>query len=159
MINYDYQYVSLFSLFLEFNIHKASEIMEFPKKNVRQYELQVVDATPFVGGNLKKGDKMFFSAMTQKLDDYEQYESEVWKPTFEREILRNNYRWWGLTKIVNRNDSAYKKPTHLVWNIPVDNGKPFMEDEDYMSGKMRSMADDYRESSGGNELILVYSTN
>ena len=34
-----------------------------------------------------------------------------------------------------------------------------MEDEDYMSGKMRSMADDYRESSGGNELMLVYSTN
>ena len=55
------------------------------KKQVRQYELQVVDATPFVGGDLKKGDKMSYAAMTQKLDDYEQYESEVWKPMFERE--------------------------------------------------------------------------
>ena len=34
-------------------------------------------ATPFVGGDLKKGDKMSYAAMTQKLDDYEQYESEV----------------------------------------------------------------------------------
>ena len=129
------------------------------KKQVRQYELQVVDATPFVGGDLKKGDKMSYAAMTQKLDDYEQYESEVWKPMFEREILRNNFRWWGLTKIVNRNDSAYKKPTHLVWNIPVKNGKPFMEDENFMARKMRSMMDDYREMSPGNELSLVYSTN
>ena len=136
-------------------LKKGSQI----KKQVRQYELQVVDATPFVGGDLKKGDKMSYAAMTQKLDDYEQYESEVWKPMFEREILRNNFRWWGLTKIVNRNDSAYKKPTHLVWNIPVENGKPFMEDEDYMSRKMRSMMDDYREMSPGNELTLVYSTN
>ena len=128
------------------------------KKEVRQYELQFLDATPFVG-ELRIGDKMNFAAMTQKRDDYEEYESNVWKPVFEREILRNNFRWWGLTKIVNRNDSAYKKPTHLVWNIPVENGKPFMEDEDYMSRKMRSMMDDYREMSPGNELTLVYSTN
>ena len=138
------------------NIVKKGDMI---KKEVRQYQLQVVDATPFVGGDLEKGDKMSYAAMTQKLDDYEQYESEVWKPMFEREILRNNFRWWGLTKIVNRNDSAYKNPTHLVWNIPVDNGKPFMEDKDYMSRKMRSMMDDYRESSAGNELTLMYSTN
>ena len=129
------------------------------KKEVRQYTIQLIDATPLAGGNLKIGDKMYFGTMSQKLDDYEKYESEVWKPVFEREILRNNFRWWGLTKIVNRNDSAYKKPTHLVWNIPVENGKPFMEDEDYMSRKMRSMMDDYREMSPGNELTLVYSTN
>ena len=30
---------------------------------------------------------MYFGTMSQKLDDYEKYESEVWKPVFEREIL------------------------------------------------------------------------
>ena len=55
------------------------------KKEVRQYELQFLDATPFVG-ELRIGDKMNFAAMTQKRDDYEEYESNVWKPVFEREI-------------------------------------------------------------------------
>ena len=57
------------------------------KKEVRQYTIQLIDATPLAGGNLKIGDKMYFGTMSQKLDDYEKYESEVWKPVFEREIL------------------------------------------------------------------------
>ena len=39
------------------------------KKEVRQYELEFLDGTPFVG-ELKIGDKMSFAAMTQKRDDY-----------------------------------------------------------------------------------------
>ena len=130
------------------------------KKEVRQYQIQWLDATPFVG-ELKIGDKMSFAAMTQKLDDYEEYESEVWKPVFEREILRNNHRWWALTKIAKRNESAYKEPTHLVWNIGVSNGKPFVEDDDFMSKAMRSekMRDEYRNMSNANELTLIYKTN
>ena len=130
------------------------------KKEVRQYELQFLDATPFVG-ELKIGDKMNFSAMTQKRDDYEEYESKVWKPVFEREILRNNFRWWALTKIAKRNESAYKGPTHLVWNIGVENGKSFIQDDDFISKTMRSgkMMDEYRNMSNTNELTLVYKTN
>ena len=129
------------------------------KKEVRQYTIQLIDATPFVGGTLKKGDKMNFATMRQKLEDYEKYESEVWKPVFEREILRNNFRWWALTKIVNRNDPAYQEATHFVWNIPAQNSQPFVEENDYKSNKMMSMMDDYREMSSPSELTLVYSTD
>ena len=90
------------------NIVKKGDMI---KKEVRQYQIQWLDATPFVG-ELKIGDKMSFAAMTQKLDDYEEYESEVWKPVFEREILRNNHRWWALTKIAKRNESV--SYTHLT---------------------------------------------
>mgnify|MGYP003314653048 CR=1 FL=1 len=51
----------------------------------------------------------------KKLDDYEKYESEVWKPVFEREILRNNHRWWAVTKIVDRNDLAYQNATPVSY--------------------------------------------
>ena len=69
------------------------------KKEVRQYTIQLIDATPLAGGNLKIGDKMYFGTMSQKLDDYEKYESEVWKPVFEEkflEIITDG----GITKIV-----------------------------------------------------------
>ena len=130
------------------------------KKEVRQYELQFLDATPFVG-ELRIGDKMNFAAMTQKRDDYEEYESKVWKPVFEREILRNNFRWWAITKIAKRNEPAYKNPTHLVWNIGVQNGKPWVQEDDFISNTMRSeeMVDKYRTMSNPNELTLVYKTN
>ena len=130
------------------------------KKEVRQYELQFLDATPFVG-ELRIGDKMNFAAMTQKRDDYEEYESNVWKPVFEREILRNNFRWWAITKIAKRNEPAYKNPTHLVWNIGVQNGKPWVQEDNFISKTMRSeeMMDKYRTMSNPNELTLVYKTN
>ena len=131
------------------------------KKQDRQYLIQLTDATAFAGGDLKKGDKMSFVTMTQKEDDYEQYESEVWKPVFEREILRNNFRWWAFTKIVDRNESAYQKPTHFVWNISVKNAKPFIEVDDFQSIKMQSegMMDSYREMSEPSELTLIDLTN
>jgi hypothetical protein len=104
---------------------------------------------------------MSFVTMTQKESDYEQYESEVWKPVFEREILRNNFRWWALTKIVDRNEPAYQKPTHFVWNISVKNAKPFIEENNFQSIKMQSesMMDSYREMSEPSELTLVDITN
>jgi hypothetical protein len=131
------------------------------KKQDRQYSIQLIDATVFTGGDLKKGDKMSFVTMTQKEGDYEQYESEVWKPVFEREILRNNFRWWALTKIVDRNEPAYQKPTHFVWNISVKNAKPFIEENNFHSIKMQSesMMDSYREMSEPSELTLVDITN
>jgi len=131
------------------------------KKQDRQYSIQLIDATVFTGGDLKKGDKMSFATMTQKQDDYEQYESEVWKPVFEREVLRNNHRWWALTKIVERNEPAYQNATHFVWNISVKNPKPFLNEDDYKSIKMQSesMRDSYRQMSEPSELTLVDITN
>ena len=139
------------------NIVKKGDAL---KKEVRQYELEFLDATPFVG-ELKIGDKMSFAPMIQKRDDYEEYESNVWKPVFEREILRNNHRWWAITKIAKRNEPAYKNPTHLVWNIGVQNGKPFIQDDDFMSKTMRSeeMRDEYRTMSDPDEITLIYKTN
>ena len=126
------------------------------KKQVRTYTIQLLDATAFTGGDLKKGDKMSYVAMTQLKDDYEEYESKIWKPSFEKEILRNNFRWWALTKIVDRNEAAYKPLTHIVWNIGVENPRDFIDEDDYATRQMKSMMDSYRNMSRANELTLVY---
>ena len=141
------------------SIRKIVQSEQKIKRQVRSYTLQMVDATPLVGGDIKIGDKMSFATMSQKEDDYEEYESNVWKPYFLDEIMRNNHRWWALTKIVDRNENAYKKPSHLVWNIGVENPKEFLIKDDFISNKMRGMMDTFREMGNAQELTLIYKTN
>ena len=141
------------------SIRKIVQSEQKIKKQVRSYTLQIVDATPLVGGDIKIGDKMRFATMSQKEDDYEEYESNVWKPYFLDEVMRNNHRWWALTKIVDRNENAYKKPSHIVWNIGVENPKEFLIKDDFISNKMRGMMDTYREMGNAQDLTLIYKTN
>ena len=141
------------------SIRKIVQSEQKIKRQVRSYTLQIVDATPLVGGDIKIGDKMSFATMSQKEDDYEEYESNVWKPYFLDEVMRNNHRWWALTKIVDRNENAYKKPSHLVWNIGVENPKEFLIKDDFISNKMRGMMDTYREMGKTQELTLIYKTD
>ena len=141
------------------SIRKIVQSEQKIKRQVRSYTLQIVDATPLVGGDIKIGDKMSFATMSQKEDDYEEYESNVWKPYFLDEVMRNNHRWWALTKIVDRNENAYKKSSHLVWNIGVENPKEFLIKDDFISNKMRGMMDTYREMGNAQDLTLIYKTN
>ena len=141
------------------SIRKIVQSEQKIKRQVRSYTLQIVDATPLVGGDIKIGDKMSFATMSQKEDDYEEYESNVWKPYFLDEVMRNNHRWWALTKIVDRNENAYKKPSHIVWNIGVENPKEFLIKDDFISNKMRGMMDTYREMGNAQDLTLIYKTN
>ena len=76
--------------------------------------------------------------MTQKRCDYQQYESNFRKSVFEKKILRNNFILWVITKIANRNDPAYINPRYLVWDIGVQNGKPSIQEGDFISNTMLS---------------------
>ena len=52
-----------------------------------------------------------------KTDDFEQYESEVYKPLIEKEILQGNHRWWALSKIYERTDNSYENITHMFFSL------------------------------------------
>ena len=54
----------------------------------RRYCLQLIDATPLTGGDPKIGDKMEGDGMIQKQDDYENFESYVYKPIFLDEVMK-----------------------------------------------------------------------
>ena len=55
-----------------------------------------------------------------KSDDFEQYESEVYKPLIEKEILKGNHRYWALSRIYERTENAYEDITHMFFNIGVE---------------------------------------
>ena len=86
----------------------------------RNYHLVGIDATIWAGGDLKPGDKMGLLGTIAKSDDFESYESEVYKPLVEKEILKGNHRYWGLTRIYERTENAYGDITHMFFNVGVE---------------------------------------
>jgi hypothetical protein len=87
-----------------------------PWKERRSYTIQVVDATITAGGSVKPGDKASISLMNKKTDDFENYETQVWKPVAEKNILSGNLRQWVLAKLINKTDNAYDGWTHFVFD-------------------------------------------
>ena len=128
------------------------------KKQVRTYHLQLMDATPITGGNIKVGDKMTFAPMIQKTEDYEKVESYIAKPYFLNQVMNGKHRWWAFTKIINRNDEAYDNITHVAWNIGIPNVKhdPYVRENEFIEKVLSDKISSSRESLGGQELTLMY---
>lgn len=91
----------------------------------RNYHLEGVDSTIWAGGELEPGDRMSLMSTIAKSDDFETWESEVAKPLIEKAILDGNHRWWRLSKIYERTETAYKGTTHMFFNIGVQDGEGF----------------------------------
>ena len=91
------------------------------EKERRSYVLKVVDATIRAGGKIKKGDKASINLMNKKNDDFEKYETEVWKPVAEKNILSGNLRQWILVEAIDRTENAYDNWTHFAWNLRAEN--------------------------------------
>ena len=85
----------------------------------RNYHVEGVSWTILAGGDLKPGDRMSITSTIAKSDDFESWESEIIKPMVEKEILMGQHRYWGLAKIYERTDNAYKNATHMFFNIGV----------------------------------------
>ena len=86
-------------------IKKMQTAWQAPRKQTRIYHQEVVDQIPIIGGDFQPGDEIYFNVMTQKNEDYEQFESEVWPVVAER-VINMQHRWWVLSKILDRSEDA-----------------------------------------------------
>ena len=128
------------------------------KKEVRTYHIQAIDATPFTGGDLKIGEKINMGAMVQKSDDYEQMESNIWKPYVLEQVKNGLHRGWALTKIINRGETSNKEVTHFTFNIPVEGAEwpPYFVENEFVTKKLTDMMFNSRSAPyGGAELTLM----
>merc|ERR1711991_31755 len=87
----------------------------------RSYVLKLVDATILAGGDVKPGDQVTINFMTKKTDDFENYETKVWKPQAEKNILLGNLRQWALVEAIGRSDNARTGWSHMVFNLQANN--------------------------------------
>ena len=94
------------------------------------------------------------NVMSKKSDDFENYETMVWKPIAEDNILKGNIRQWILAKVVQKSDNAYDW-SHMAWNLRTGSNE-----YDVPSGfewdKMWEGINSSRDMMDSTELTLVY---
>ena len=128
------------------------------KKEARTYQIQVLDATPFTGGDLKIGEKINMGAMIQKSDDYEQMESNIYKPYVLEQVKNGLHRGWAFAKIIDKSENAFNDITHFTFNIPVEGAKwpAFFVENEFITKKLTNMMMNSRDTPyGGAELTLM----
>ena len=128
------------------------------KREVRRYCIQIIDATPFTGGDLKVGEKISMGGMVQKSDEYEKMESNIWKPYVLEQVKNGLHRGWAFTKIIEKSDNAFNDVTHFTFNIPIEGAKwpPFFVENEYISQKLTDMIGNSRDMPyGSGELTLL----
>ena len=81
----------------------------------RTYVLEAVDYTILSGGNIKPGDKATINLMTKKTDDFESYESEIWKPIAEKNIMKGSLRQWVLANLRGNPDIEGQELSGFIW--------------------------------------------
>ena len=104
--------------------------------------------------------------MKQNNDDFEDYERSVWKPIAQQQILDGYRKFWGLAKIISKNDYTKKLEsgfTHIAFNFMTKKEMPqgteynIIEDE-FLRKKAFEGLQASREMLPSEELTLVYST-
>tara|TARA_E500000178_G_C16891305_1_gene693663 strand:+ start:288 stop:1052 length:765 start_codon:yes stop_codon:yes gene_type:complete len=128
------------------------------EKERRSYVFKVVDATIRAGGALKVGDKGTINLMNKKSDDFESYESEIWKPVAEQNILAGNLRQWVLVEAIDRSENAYDGWTHMAWNLQAENPGEYNIPSGFEWDKLWEGIQSSRDMTDSTELTCVYST-
>ena len=132
------------------------------KKGHRSYMIKPLSGTS-PAPKLQKGDIILLDAMTQKSDDYENYEISFAKEIMQSNVDEGKLKLWGFTKIFDRNESAAEGPTHFTWRVP-ESGKNFEWGNEklykkfgnkFVYDKMFEMAIGSRTSPASAELEII----
>ena len=90
-------------------------------KEMRNRTYKLVSSTGWRGLEWEIGDKSSFHYMTQKNEDFVSYETAVWKPIAQQQILDGYIKYLGLSKLIGSNDvtkALESTATHVVFNFP-----------------------------------------
>ncbi len=122
--------------------------------------MELLDATPLTGGDLKVGDKMTFCSNGSKTEDYEDVESYIAKPYFLNQVMNGKHRWWGFTKVVERNEDAYEQISHIAWNISIPGANMIhIVGNEFVQKVLEDKMNSSREMINSQELTLIYQND
>ena len=132
-------------------------------KEMRSRTYKVDRSTGWRGLEWEIGDKAYFHYMTQKNEDFVAYETAVWKPIAQQQILDGYIKYWGLSELIGSNDATKaleSTSTHIAFNFPTkkENTTEFKPAEDFLGKKAWNALLDSREMLPAEELTLIYST-
>ena len=133
-----------------------------PKKMHHSYTIELIDQTmPSV--EMKVGEIINVDAMVQKNPDYEKYESNWAKPIMQDNVDQNMLKWWGFTKVIDKNEQAANEITHFTWQMPVEGKKRQFNSKKYQSmfggeftfNKLVDLVGNSRDMIGSAKLKLI----
>ena len=132
-------------------------------KEMRSRTYKVVTTTGWRGLEWEIGDKSSFHYMTQKNADFIAYETAVWKPIAQQQILDGYIKYWGVSELIGSNDvtkALESTATHIAFNFPTknENTTELKLADDFLGQKAWSALLDSREMLPAEELTLIYST-
>ena len=140
-------------------IERMASSWQDSSKERRSYTLRVVDATILAGGDIKTGDKVSINFMNKKTDDFEEYESKVWKPVAERNILLGNLRQWALVEAIGRSENAYEGWTNMVFNLQAENPGEWSGESGFEWEKLWEGIESSRDMTDPSILTCIMSIN
>ena len=149
----------------------SSTIRRVLAKNVKKetYSMQgfVRDGTPWVGGDIKKGDVISWGSAKALNEDYIMFEKEVWKPIAMRSVMSSNQYGWYITEITQKNELLKKNQTvdftHMYFNYYKGEPAPVNESEmmnqmDFKTQKLMELLNKSCERGPGFTATLVMTT-
>ena len=149
----------------------SSTIRRVLAKNVKKetYSMQgfVRAGTPWVGGDIKKGDVFSWGSAKALNDDYIKFEKEVWKPIAMRSVMSSNQYGWYITEITQKNELLKKNQTvdftHMYFNYYKGEPAPVNESEmmnqmDFKTQKLMELLNKSCERGPGFTASLVMTT-
>ena len=123
----------------------------------RNYTLKIVDQTIVAGGDVKPGDKATLNLMNKKNDDFENYESKVWKPIAEKNILNGRLRHWALVEVIDKTDNAFEGFTHFAWNLMGNSDVEFEGMSGFKWDKLWEGIESSRDMQDSEEYTCVFA--
>ena len=108
---------------------------------------------------MKFGPNMYFYVFYQIPNDFENFETQVWKPVAEKNILAGNLRQWILVEAIGRSENAYSGWTHLAFNVQAENPGEYIGMSGFKWEKLWEGIESSRDMSEADELVCVYSIN
>ena len=149
----------------------SSTIRRVLAKNVKKetYSMQglVRGGTPWVGGDIKKGDILSWGAAKALNEDYIKFEKEVWKPIVMRSVMSGDQYAWYITEITQKNELVQKNQsvdfTHMYFNYFKEEPAPVNESDvmnqmDFKTQKLMELLNKSCERGPGYSASLVMST-
>tara|TARA_B100000287_G_C20526692_1_gene739146 strand:- start:210 stop:962 length:753 start_codon:yes stop_codon:yes gene_type:complete len=124
----------------------------------RNYTIKVVDAT-IRAGEVKPGDKATLNLMNKKTEDFENYETKVWKPIAEKNILNGRLRQWILLEVTDRADNAFDGFTHFAWNLLGNQDVEFEGMSGFKWDKLWEGIESSRDMQDAEEYTCVFVAN
>ena len=104
---------------------------------------------------MKPGDVATINLMTKKTDDFEKYESEIWKPVAEKNILTGRLRQWILVEVTDRSENAWSEFTHFAWNLRGNLDVKGVETSGFKWDKLWEGIESSRDMQDANEFTCV----